>query len=174
MNPEVNMKVKVVIPGITKVAAKDAFDYFMQQWKNNGKRPFNGEYTLQNPDGKNPGRAMTIEPSNISHQITDIDNDTYDPKTGTIMMKVRFTGPKSPKAIDEFIKNKIHLMARSVKGNDKITGEPVTRIVTWDLVHAPDNAAIDRAIRDPKVQAALSRRPGGGNLSLPPSYLPKK
>lgn len=157
MGPEVRMKVRFWLPGTTFEQSKEAFDYFMEKWTTERKKePFLGEYTLQNPDGKNNARAMNIEFSNVSHVITDIDKDSYDPKTRTVDMKFRFTGPKSPLAIDEHIRGNIRLAPRFVKGIDRETGKQVSRIVTWDIIHRPNNEKIDKMLKDPMVQAELA------------------
>ena len=148
MMPEITIPVAVRIPGVGKKERREAFDFFMAAWEAGGKRPFNGEYELQNVDNKAPQRGMTVDFSNISHVVTDILKDTYDPKMETVCMKLRFAGPKGAAAMEDYcISKNARLAARTVRVRDKRDGTVKSRIVTWDLIHEPQKDMIDKAAK---------------------------
>lgn len=150
-DPEVTIPVPVRILNVPAKEAKEAFDFFMAAWQAGGKRPFNGEYDMPNP-GPDQRRAMTTDYSQISHVITDIYPETFDKDKNTVMMKVRFAGPKRNAAIDDYVKGSVRLACRTVRGKDVKTKKPVTRIVTWDLVHAPDPGLEDKLKQNPDLK----------------------
>ncbi len=134
MNPTVYVPVKVLV-GHDLHAGKKELDYFVDKWTTaQHKAPFTGEYCM--PASNDPKRLLTINPSMVSHCITDIRMDTYDPQKSTVMMGVRFTGPRGDDAADDCMANTVRFVARCVKVKDE-KGKDVDRIVTFDLIHAP-------------------------------------
>ena len=136
MNPAVWLPVKVMIGNdVTMHPGKKELEYFVDKWVSQGhKAPFTGEYNI--PISNDARRLMTIDPSQVSHCITDIDMSTYDDKKATVMCKVRFSGPTGDDASDECMANKVRFVARSVKTKDE-KGNDVDRLITFDLIHAP-------------------------------------
>ena len=129
LNPIVYLPVKCLV-GQDMHPGENELKIFYNNWvTQRRKAPFTGEFDL--PRTNDTRRLMTVNPAQVSHCITDIRMDTYDKQKGTVMVGVRFTGPKGDEASDACMANKIRFVARSVKVN----GED--RIVTWDLVHAP-------------------------------------
>lgn len=128
MNNAIWVPVKV-LPG------KKALDVFVQKWKEAGAVPFNGEFSP--PEDRSPGRLMSIDPSQISHIVEDINMDTYDGQKRTVMVKCRMCGPHGSEAIDKFIRKDLRFTTRTVRGKDTETGEIVDRIVTFDCVQNP-------------------------------------
>ena len=134
MSPAVWLPIKVLIGNELRPGKKE-LEYFYDKWVTQGhKAPFTGEYNV--PASNDARRLMTIDPSQVSHCITDIDMKTYDPQKATVMAQVRFSGPKGEDASDECIANKVRFVARAVKVTDE-KGKKVDRLVTFDLIHAP-------------------------------------
>lgn len=132
-NPAIWIPVKVLV-GEKMRPGKEELEYFVDKWKSHMRgAPFTGEYNL--PATNDTRRLMTIRPSEVSHCITDIKMETYDPKKATVMMQIRFSGPKGEDAADDCMANKLRFVARSVKVTED--GEPKDRIVTFDCIHAP-------------------------------------
>jgi hypothetical protein len=134
VNPTIWLPVKVLV-GQDMHPGKKELEYFYDKWTNQQKKaPFRGEYDIV--ASNNGQRLMTINPNNVSHCITDIRMDTYDPKKATVMVGVKFTGPRGEDASDDVMRNKIRFVARSVKVKDE-NGQEVDRLVTFDCMHAP-------------------------------------
>jgi len=117
-----------------RVPSKQSLEFFMANWNKIQLPVVNGEYTL--PD---PSKVMTIERDKVSHGIMGIHTETYDPKTETVVADIVFTGPKSDKAQDEFVRGDIRFFPRCVRvippGGTKKDG--FDSIITWDLAHRP-------------------------------------
>ena len=130
MNPMIYVPVKV-LPG---KPGKEALDYFCQRWKQETKgTPFNGEYQI--PASNKVDRLLSIDPDQISHVICDVRPETYDADKNTVMIGVRFTGPKGDDASDEYLTKRLRFIARTVKVKEG--GKSFDRIITWDCVHPP-------------------------------------
>ena len=131
-----------------RVPSKKSLEFFMANWNKIQLPVVNGEVTVPEP-----GKVMDIDMSRVSHGITDIKTETYDPNTETVVADIVFTGPKSREAIDEYVKGDIRFMPRCVRvrppgGKDK---DVFDSIITWDLVHRPkQNDAFDQRIADEK------------------------
>ena len=133
MNPTVSIPVKVLVGQDMHPGEKELKEFY-EAWITSGKKqPFTGEYNI--PSTNDTGRLMTTDPRNVSHCITDIHMNTYDKAKATVMVDVKFTGPKGDDASDEYIANKVRFVARAVKVTDE-NGKQVDKILTWDLMHA--------------------------------------
>ena len=134
-NPTIWLPVKVLV-GKDMHPGKKELEVFYHNWMNGTTKgaPFNGEYDIV--ASNDPNRLMTINSGNVSHCITDIRMDTYDEKKATVMMGIRFTGPRGEDASDDVMMNKIRFVARAVKVKDE-NGREADRIVTFDCMHAP-------------------------------------
>ena len=138
LNPAVWLPVKI-LTGKKMQPNKEALDTFVNNWRSSrGGAPFTGEFNL--PASNDPNRLLTVDPHQVSHCITDIDMSTYDKKKATVMMKVRFTGPKGDEAYDDCIENKVRFVTRAVNVDGK------DRIVTFDLMHAPAGVKVKKSI----------------------------
>lgn len=148
MNADIWVPVKV-LPG------KEALEFFNQKWRESGAQPFNGEYQL--PLTKDSSRLMTTELDFISHCITDIDMNSYNPDKQTVMMRCRFCGPKGSEALEKYIDGDLRFGARTVVGKDKDTGEIKERIVTFDAITRPEDNVEDelRHAKELKKERAL-------------------
>ena len=123
---------------------KKSLEDFMHAWKEGAMQgaPFNGE--IDSPMGAKPERRITIDEEKISHCITDVAIDSFDPDKNTVMAKVRFCGPFGGEAREKFIKKDLRFMTRSVGVKHKKTGERCDKIVTIDCVRRPiDDKLID-------------------------------
>jgi len=132
LNPVVYLPVKVLIGNDMHPGEKELKEFYNDWVTRQKKMPFRGEYQI--PTSNDPHRLLTINPSQASHCITDIRMDTYDKQKATVMVGVRFTGPRGDQAYDDCLNNSIRFVARAVKVDGK------DKIVTWDLIHAPKGA----------------------------------
>lgn len=138
------MPVKVLLGQKMKPNEK-ALNDFYNDWATRRKKiPFTGEYNV--PISNDVRRLAFVNPANVSHCVTDIDMSTYDKKKATVMMKIRFTGPKGDEAFDECLNNNIRFVTRGIN----INGED--HIVTFDLVHAPAYARKKSIIKQQSIQ----------------------
>jgi len=138
LNPTVWLPVKV-LTGKKMLPNKEALDDFYNTWKSSRHgTPFTGEFNT--PATNDVNRLLTVDPHEVSHCITDIDMSTYDKKKSTVMMKVRFTGPRGDEAFDDCIANRVRFITRAVNVNGK------DRIVTFDLMHAPAGVKSKKSI----------------------------
>ena len=137
LNPAVWLPVKI-LTGEKMQPNKAALDTFYNNWRTSGGAPFTGEFEV--PATNDTNRLLSVDPHQISHCITDIDMSTYDKRKATVMMKVRFTGPRGDEACDDCMENKVRFVTRAVKVN----GED--RIVTFDLMHAPKGVKAKKSI----------------------------
>ena len=141
-NPSFAVPVKCLF-GQQMKPDKKALENFYSHWVASGKAPFTGEFNM--PMSNDVHRLMTTDPRNVSHCITDIHMDTYDEKKATVMVSIRFTGPRGDEASDEFIANKIRLVARAVEVKEGSKTEQ--RLITWDCLHMPKGAKPKSLIR---------------------------
>lgn len=115
---------------------KKALETFVDNWVAAGKTPFSGEYNV--PTTNDVHRLMTTDPRNVSHCITNIHMNTYDEQKATVMVDIRFTGPRGDDAFEEFLGNKIRMVARAVEVKEG--GKKSQRLITWDCMHMPKGA----------------------------------
>ena len=135
MNPTIQVPVKCLF-GQNMQPDKKVIETFYDRWVAAGKAPFTGEFNM--PVSNDPHRLMATDPSQISHCITDIHMNTYDEQKATVMVSLRFTGPRGDEASDEFIANKIRLVARAVKVGSGTKAKDA--LITWDCMHMPKGA----------------------------------
>ena len=111
---------------------------FMKNWKEGPTKgmPFNGEIEPPNA-AKDPYRQVEIDPCRISLCVLDVDDKTYDKTKGTVMVKIRPTGPYGEFLAENMMKNKARFIARTVTVRKNGTDEREKRIVTIDSVLAP-------------------------------------
>ena len=118
---------------------KKSLDDFMHAWKEGQLQgaPFNGE--IDSPMDRKPERRLTIDENKISHCVTDVAPDTYDPSKNTVMARIRFCGPHGGEAREKFIKKDLRFIARSVVVRHNQTGERCNKIITFDCIQKPDD-----------------------------------
>ena len=118
---------------------KKSLEDFMHSWKEGQMQgaPFNGE--IDSPMGAKPERRITIDEEKISHCVTDVAPDSFDPVKNTVMAKIRFCGPYGGEAREKFIKKDLRFIARSVVVRHNTTGERCNKIVTIDCVRRPQD-----------------------------------
>lgn len=135
-----------------KVPSRQSLEFLMAHW-NRFKAPvLDGEFTVPAKE-----QYMMVNPHRISHAITNIRAETFDPATNTVAADIVFTGPMSKPAIDEYVKGDIRFCPRCVRvrppgGTAKDVFESV---ITWDLVHRPkDNDSLLHDAKD-KMRAQM-------------------
>ena len=116
-----------------------SLDDFMHSWKEGQLQgaPFNGE--IDSPMDRKPERRMTIDESKISHCVTDVAFNTFDPVKNTVMARIRFCGPQGAEAREKFIKKDLRFIARSVVVRHNQTGERSNKIITFDCIQKPND-----------------------------------
>lgn len=132
MNPTIQIPVKCLF-GNNLQPNKKVLEDFYSQWVDSGKNPFTGEYNM--PATNDVRRLLSTDPAQVSHCITDIHMNTYDEQKATVMVSLRFTGPRGDEASDEYIANKIRLVARAVKVGPGSKAKDT--LITWDCMHMP-------------------------------------
>ena len=135
VNPVITIPVKCVF-GQKMQPDKKALENFYAAWCASGKQPFTGEYNM--PMSNDVHRLMATDPRQVSHCITDVHMNTYDEQKATVMVSLRFSGPRGDEASDEYIANKIRLVARAVEV--KTGSKKEQRLITWDCMHMPAGA----------------------------------
>ena len=122
-------------------AGKAALRDFMHNWKEGQMQgaPFNGEINLPSED---PERKIRIDENKISHCITEIDENSFDPAKNTVMARVRFCGPYGAEAREKYIKKDLRFITRTVGVKHKTTGERKDAIVTVDCVTRPTDSKL--------------------------------
>ena len=151
-----------------KVPSKQSLEFLMDHWNKIKAPVLDGEFTV--PDAKD---RMTVNMSRVSHAITNIRTETFDPNTSTVAVDVVFTGPMSQPAIDEYVKGDIRFMPRCVRvrppgGSDKDVFES---IITWDLAHRPKDPD---GILDKQVKKELAKMRKEENAKDKATELAKK
>ena len=118
-----------------KVPSKESLEHLMATWNRARMPVINGECEL--PGGKDPKRAQTIDFDKMSHAITDIRPETFDPKTSSVAIDVVFTGRMSPVIADAHVRGDLRFAPRFVTMVPDNGGPVLQRIITWDAVTRP-------------------------------------
>lgn len=128
-----------------KVPSKESLDYLMANWNRVRNPVINGECEL--PGGTDPKRAQTIDMDKMSHAITDVRKETFDPKTNSVAIDVVFTGRMAPAIADAHVRGDLRFIPRFVTLVPDNGGPALERIITWDAVtRPPESKLLDRRI----------------------------